>query len=71
MSDDKKKNEKLPEEKPSTSNENNALNEPDPETLGPEPQEKMKGPVSSVIRKIAEEGDEEEKENDEPEEEGA
>lgn len=26
--------------------------QPDPETLGPEPQEHMKGPVSSLVRKV-------------------
>lgn len=26
--------------------------QPDPETLGPEPQEHMKGPVSSLVKKV-------------------
>jgi hypothetical protein len=26
--------------------------QPDPETLGPEPQEHMKGPVSSIVKKV-------------------
>lgn len=41
---------------------------PDPETLGPEPQEHMKGPISSIVRKIgenAEENDEEQADDDE------
>jgi hypothetical protein len=41
---------------------------PDPETLGPEPQEHMKGPISSIVRKIgenAEENDEEQVDDDE------
>jgi hypothetical protein len=36
---------------------------PDPETLGPDPQEKMEGPVSSVIKRIAEAGDAENKDD--------
>jgi hypothetical protein len=28
--------------------------QPDPETLGPEPQEHMKGPVSSIVKKVEE-----------------
>lgn len=43
---------------------------PDPETLGPEPQEHMKGPISSIVRKIgesADENDEEQPEDDEKE----
>lgn len=36
---------------------------PDPETLGPDPQEKMEGPVSSVVKRIAEAGDEENKDD--------
>lgn len=26
--------------------------QPDPETLGPEPQEHMKGPISSLVKKV-------------------
>jgi hypothetical protein len=26
--------------------------QPDPETLGPEPQEHMKGPISSIVKKV-------------------
>lgn len=43
---------------------------PDPETLGPEPQEHMKGPISTIVRKIgesAEENDEEQVDDDEKE----
>lgn len=43
---------------------------PDPETLGPDPQEHMEGPISSVVRKIgesAEENDEEQVDDDEKE----
>lgn len=31
---------------------------PDPETLGPEPQEHMDGPISTIIRKIGEKSEE-------------
>jgi len=34
---------------------------PDPETLGPNPEEHMKGPVSSIVRKIGEEAEENDK----------
>lgn len=27
--------------------------QPDPETLGPEPQEHMEGPISSLVKKVA------------------
>lgn len=43
---------------------------PDPETLGPEPQEHMEGPISSIVRKIGEsakENDDEQPEDDEKE----
>ncbi|MCF6402549.1 hypothetical protein L3C95_11645 [Chitinophaga filiformis] len=43
---------------------------PDPETLGPDPEEHMKGPISSIVRKIGEEAEEnDEKDSDEKEEE--
>lgn len=38
--------------------------QPDPETLGPNPQEKMEGPISSLIKGLAEEGDEADPEED-------
>jgi hypothetical protein len=38
--------------------------QPDPETLGPNPQEKMEGPISSIVKSIAEEGDEADPEED-------
>lgn len=42
--------------------------QPDPETLGPDPEEHMKGPVSSIIRKIGEKAEEND-EKDQAEEE--
>lgn len=47
--------------------EQDAPIQPDPETLGPDPQEKMKGPISTIIRKIAEEGDEKDMEEEKKE----
>ena len=41
---------------------------PDPETMGPDPQEKMEGPVSSIVKKIAEAGDKEDKDDTDKEE---
>ena len=38
--------------------------QPDPETLGPNPQEKMEGPISSIVKNIAEEGDKADPEED-------
>jgi hypothetical protein len=32
--------------------------QPDPETLGPEPQEHMDGPISTLVRKVGEKMDE-------------
>ncbi|UYQ95453.1 hypothetical protein MKQ68_10115 [Chitinophaga horti] len=43
--------------------------QPDPETLGPDPQENMEGPISSIVKNIAEAGDEEDKEDRENDEE--
>lgn len=37
---------------------------PDPETLGPEPQEHMEGPISSIVKSIAESGEENDKEDE-------
>ncbi|MBO9728675.1 MAG: hypothetical protein J7623_08565 [Chitinophaga sp.] len=60
MSDERKTDkEKLDEKAAAEQQKHHAGVKPDPETMGPEPQEKMTGPVSSVIRKIAEAGDEE------------
>jgi hypothetical protein len=42
--------------------------QPDPETLGPEPQEHMDGPISTLVRKTGEameENDDEQPEEDE------
>lgn len=41
---------------PKKKNEDGGI-QPDPETLGPEPQEHMEGPISSIIKKIEEAGD--------------
>ncbi|MBV7530258.1 hypothetical protein [Chitinophaga sp. sic0106] len=66
MSDKEKLEKKAEEEQ----KKNDSPIKPDPETLGPEPQEKMEGPVSSIIKDIAEAGDDnfgeepEEKEED-------
>lgn len=32
--------------------------QPDPETLGPDPEEHMKGPISTIIRKMGEKAEE-------------
>lgn len=53
-------------QKPKDENQDAPI-QPDPETLGTDPQEKMKGPVSSIVRKIAEEGDEEDMEEEKKE----
>ncbi|SHM98309.1 hypothetical protein SAMN05444266_11658 [Chitinophaga jiangningensis] len=66
MSDKEKLEKKAKEEQ----KKNDSPVKPDPETLGPQPQEKMEGPVSSIIKGIAEAGDDnfggepEEKEED-------
>lgn len=61
MTENKKTEKEELDQKANTEKQkNDAPIKPDPETLGPEPQEKMEGPVSSIIRKIAESGDEEE-----------
>ncbi len=39
--------------------------QPDPETLGPEPQEHMKGPISTIVRKISETAEENDDKNSE------
>ena len=44
--------------------------QPDPETTGPEPQEHMEGPISSIIRKIGETADENDEKNSEDAAEG-
>jgi hypothetical protein len=44
--------------------------QPDPETLGPEPQEHMKGPISTIVRKIGETADENDEKNSEDAAEG-
>jgi len=46
-----------PDKKDIKKNNEDAPIQPDPETLGPEPQEHMKGPISSIIRKIEESAD--------------
>jgi hypothetical protein len=38
---------------------------PDPETLGPEPQEHMKGPISTIVRKISETAEDNDEKNSE------
>lgn len=48
-----------PKKDDSKINNEDAAVQPDPETLGPDPQEHMKGPISSIIRKIGENMDEE------------
>ncbi|WP_291910147.1 hypothetical protein [Chitinophaga sp. CB10] len=53
MSDKEKLEKKAREEQ----HKNDSPVKPDPETLGPQPQEKMEGPVSSIIKDIAEAGD--------------
>ena len=40
--------------KKGTQENEDAAIQPDPETLGPEPQKHMKGPVSSLVRKVEE-----------------
>ncbi|UCJ09808.1 hypothetical protein KTO58_11580 [Chitinophaga pendula] len=59
MTENKKPGKELDKKANNEKEKNDSPIKPDPETLGPEPQEKMEGPVSSVIRKIAENGDEE------------
>lgn len=54
-------------DKEKTDEKKDAPIQPDPETLEPNPQEKMKGPVSSIIREIAEEGDEKDMEEEKKE----
>ncbi|PWV49597.1 hypothetical protein [Chitinophaga sp. S165] len=44
--------------------------QPDPETLGPEPQEHMKGPISTIVRKISETAEENDEKNSEDAKEG-
>lgn len=63
MTDKEKLNKKAQEEKENQ----DAPIKPDPETLGPNPQEKMEGPVSSIVKKIAEAGDEEDMEEEKKE----
>jgi hypothetical protein len=48
-----------PDKKDIKKNNEDAPVQPDPETLGPDPQEHMRGPISSIIRKIEESADEE------------
>lgn len=62
---DKKDKDKLEQKAEKEQKEHHAAVKPDPETMGPDPQEKMEGPVSSIIKKIAEEGDKEDKEETE------
>lgn len=63
MTDKEKLNKKAEEEKENQ----DAPIKPDPETLGPDPQEKMEGPISSIVKKIAEEGDDEDMEEEKKE----
>lgn len=63
MTDKEKLNKKAQEEKENQ----DAPIKPDPETLGPNPQEKMEGPVSSIVKKIAEAGDDEDMEEEKKE----
>lgn len=63
MTDKEKLNKKAQEEKENQ----DAPIKPDPETLGPNPQEKMEGPVSSIVKKIAETGDDEDMEEEKKE----
>ncbi|QHS62901.1 hypothetical protein [Chitinophaga agri] len=49
---------------PKKNNEDAAI-QPDPETLGPEPQEHMEGPISSIMKKLEELGDDNFGESDE------
>lgn len=63
MTDKEKLNKKAQEEKENQ----DAPIKPDPETLGPDPQEKMEGPISSIVKKIAEEGDDEDMEEEKKE----
>jgi hypothetical protein len=46
-----------PKNKDPKKNNEDAGIQPDPETLGPDPQEHMEGPISSIIKKIEESGD--------------
>ena len=55
----KTEKDKLDEKATAEQDKHHAAVKPDPETMGPEPQEKMTGPVSSIIKKIAESGDKE------------
>lgn len=59
-----------PSKKDIKKNNEDAPIQPDPETLGPEPQEHMKGPISSIIRKIEESADEDDADDDKDEKEG-
>ena len=47
-----------PKKDDSKINNEDAAVKPDPETLGPEPQEHMDGPISTIIRKLSENMDE-------------
>lgn len=64
MIQDDKKDKDLKKEK-----EDSTI-QPDPETLGPEPQEHMKGPISTIVRKISETADENDEKNSADAEEG-
>lgn len=54
-----------PKNKDPKKNNEDAGIQPDPETLGPDPQEHMEGPISSIIKKIEELGDDNFGESDE------
>lgn len=54
-----------PKEKEVKKNNEDAGIQPDPETLGPEPQEHMEGPISTIIKKLEEIGEDNFGEDDE------
>ena len=65
---DPKAKDELEQKAEEEQKKHHAAVKPDPETLGPDPQEKMEGPVSSIIKKIAEAGDGEKDEDEDKDE---
>jgi len=63
MEDKNKKKDNLEQKAEAEQQKHHAAVKPDPETMGPNPQENMEGPVSSIIKNIAESGDDEVKED--------
>lgn len=64
------KNNKINDPKKKEKEDDNPVSQPDPETLGKtDPQESMKGPISSFVKKIEENMEENDKKDKEEEEE--